>query len=84
MVDSPRGRDLWLFLLCGLLAGGGALRGRSGGEGWRVDMMDVGHGQAIAISRNGQALLYDSGGAGRAATRRSRSCCPTCAGRDSG
>ncbi|WP_392454108.1 DNA internalization-related competence protein ComEC/Rec2 [Edwardsiella piscicida] len=56
------GRDLWLCLLCGLLAAGGALRGRSGSEGWRVEMMDVGHGQAIAISRRGQALLYDSGG----------------------
>ncbi|WFO09480.1 DNA internalization-related competence protein ComEC/Rec2 [Edwardsiella ictaluri] len=55
-------RDLWLFLLCGLLAVGWGLYGRRSGEGWRVDMMDVGHGQAIAISRNGQALLYDSGG----------------------
>ncbi|WCF13442.1 hypothetical protein N4G58_06535 [Edwardsiella piscicida] len=47
-------------------------------------MMDVGHGQAIAISRRGQALLYDSGDAGRAATRRSRSCCHTFVGRGSG
>ncbi|WP_416045266.1 MBL fold metallo-hydrolase [Edwardsiella ictaluri] len=55
-------RDLWLFLLCGLFAVGWGPYGRRSGEGWRVDMMDVGHGQAIAISRNGQALLYDSGG----------------------
>lgn len=28
---------------------------------WRVDMLDVGHGLAIVISRNGQATLYDTG-----------------------
>ena len=28
---------------------------------WRLDMLDVGHGLAIAIERNGKALLYDTG-----------------------
>lgn len=28
---------------------------------WRVDMLDVGHGLAVAISRNGEATLYDTG-----------------------
>ncbi len=29
---------------------------------WRADMLDVGHGLAVVISRNNQALLYDTGG----------------------
>ena len=29
---------------------------------WRVDMLDVGHGLAVVISRHGQATLYDTGG----------------------
>ncbi|WP_034948546.1 ComEC family protein [Erwinia oleae] len=28
---------------------------------WRVDMLDVGHGLAVVISRNGEATLYDTG-----------------------
>lgn len=28
---------------------------------WRLDMLDVGHGLAIAVERNGKALLYDTG-----------------------
>lgn len=28
---------------------------------WRVDMLDVGHGLAVVISRNGKATLYDTG-----------------------
>ncbi|MCG8709040.1 ComEC family protein [Brenneria sp. 4F2] len=28
---------------------------------WRVDMLDVGHGLAVVIERNGKAMLYDSG-----------------------
>lgn len=28
---------------------------------WRMDMLDVGHGLAVVISRGGKALLYDSG-----------------------
>nr|WP_113867017.1 ComEC family protein [Brenneria salicis]NMN91398.1 competence protein ComEC [Brenneria salicis ATCC 15712 = DSM 30166]RBP61760.1 competence protein ComEC [Brenneria salicis ATCC 15712 = DSM 30166]RLM30491.1 ComEC family protein [Brenneria salicis ATCC 15712 = DSM 30166] len=28
---------------------------------WRVDMLDVGHGLAIVIERNGKAVLYDTG-----------------------
>lgn len=30
-------------------------------EGWRVDMLDVGHGLAVLIERNGSLLLYDTG-----------------------
>ncbi len=29
---------------------------------WRLDMLDVGHGLAVVLSRHGHALLYDSGG----------------------
>lgn len=29
---------------------------------WRLDMLDVGHGLAIVIERQGRALLYDTGG----------------------
>ncbi|MTD26611.1 ComEC family protein [Erwinia sorbitola] len=28
---------------------------------WRVDMLDVGHGLAVVISRQGEATLYDTG-----------------------
>ncbi|MBK4724027.1 ComEC family protein [Pantoea agglomerans] len=28
---------------------------------WRVDMLDVGHGLAVVVSRNGEATLYDTG-----------------------
>lgn len=28
---------------------------------WRVDMLDVGHGLAIVISKQGKAILYDTG-----------------------
>lgn len=28
---------------------------------WRVDMLDVGHGLAVVVERNGKALLYDTG-----------------------
>jgi len=28
---------------------------------WRVDMLDVGHGLAVVISRQGEAILYDTG-----------------------
>lgn len=28
---------------------------------WQVDMLDVGHGLAVVISRNGKAVLYDTG-----------------------
>ncbi|MBP1128942.1 competence protein ComEC [Serratia sp. PL17] len=39
---------------------------------WRVDMLDVGHGLATVIEKNGQAIVYDTGprwGAGSAAGR---------------
>ena len=28
---------------------------------WRVDMLDIGHGLAVVVSRNGEAVLYDTG-----------------------
>ncbi|MGQ3903351.1 ComEC family protein [Mixta calida] len=28
---------------------------------WRLDMLDIGHGLALVVSRNGHALLYDTG-----------------------
>ncbi|MDP2571268.1 DNA internalization-related competence protein ComEC/Rec2 [Vibrio penaeicida] len=28
---------------------------------WRVDMLDVGHGLAVLIEKNGKAILYDTG-----------------------
>lgn len=28
---------------------------------WRLDMLDIGHGLALVISRNGHALIYDTG-----------------------
>jgi len=31
------------------------------GEKWRVDMVDVGHGLAVLISKNGKGVLYDTG-----------------------
>ncbi|CAI1559403.1 ComEC family competence protein [Serratia quinivorans] len=39
---------------------------------WRVDMLDVGHGLAMVIEKNGRAILYDTGprwGTGSAAGR---------------
>ncbi|WP_238485619.1 DNA internalization-related competence protein ComEC/Rec2 [Rahnella ecdela] len=30
-------------------------------ERWRVDMLDVGHGLSVLISRNGKGVLYDTG-----------------------
>ncbi|CAE6910561.1 DNA internalization-related competence protein ComEC/Rec2 [Vibrio sp. B1FLJ16] len=30
-------------------------------EGWRVDVLDVGHGLAVIIEKDGQVLLYDTG-----------------------
>lgn len=34
---------------------------RTDGENWRVDMVDVGHGLAMLISKNGKGVLYDTG-----------------------
>nr|WP_261162595.1 ComEC family protein [Serratia grimesii] len=39
---------------------------------WRVDMLDIGHGLAMVIEKNGQAIVYDTGprwGTGSAAAR---------------
>jgi len=30
-------------------------------ERWRIDMLDVGHGLSVLISRNGKGILYDTG-----------------------
>lgn len=43
-------------LLCGLL-----WRERQQDYHWRVDMIDVGHGLAVIIEREGKAVIYDSG-----------------------
>ncbi len=32
---------------------------------WRVDVLDIGHGLAVLIERNGESILYDTGGAWR-------------------
>ena len=34
---------------------------RTEDEKWRVDMVDVGHGLAMLISKNGKGVLYDTG-----------------------
>lgn len=34
---------------------------KSNHAGWRIDMLDVGHGLAIVIQKQGHALLYDTG-----------------------
>lgn len=34
---------------------------RTEGEKWRMDMVDVGHGLAVLISKNGKGVLYDTG-----------------------
>jgi competence protein ComEC len=52
-------KSYWLnmIVLCALLfLPRDSLRPR-----WRLDMLDVGHGLAIAIERNGKAFLYDTG-----------------------
>ncbi len=33
----------------------------SSGEGWKVDVLDVGHGLAVIIEKGGKILLYDTG-----------------------
>lgn len=47
------------MLACGLLL----FSWRSSGPkpDWRVDMLDIGHGLAVVISRQGEAILYDTG-----------------------
>ncbi len=37
------------------------LRPKSPAPSWRVDMLDVGHGLAVVIERQGKAWLYDTG-----------------------
>lgn len=53
--------------VCGLL-----WREREPTYSWRVDMLDVGHGLAMVVEKNGRAILYDTGprwGTGSAAGR---------------
>ncbi|NDL62922.1 ComEC family protein [Enterobacteriales bacterium SAP-6] len=38
-----------------------APRDRADRPRWRVDMLDVGHGLAVSVERDGKALLYDTG-----------------------
>ncbi|WP_395839629.1 DNA internalization-related competence protein ComEC/Rec2 [Edwardsiella tarda] len=58
------GWDAGHALLASLLALTGPLAECAEAEatGWRVEMMDVGHGLAVLIQRHGHALLYDTGG----------------------
>ncbi|WP_325892947.1 DNA internalization-related competence protein ComEC/Rec2 [Grimontia sp. NTOU-MAR1] len=32
-------------------------------DGWQVDVLDVGHGLAVLVEKNGEAILYDTGAA---------------------
>lgn len=45
-----------------LLLSGPLIRQRHD-NGWAVHMLDIGHGLAIVIERNGRAMLYDTGNA---------------------
>ena len=56
------GKDSGHALLVSLCALAGVLAARGDSTGWRVEMMDVGHGLAVLIQRQGHALLYDTGG----------------------
>ncbi len=44
-----------------LLAAMGVWLNMKAPERWRVDMIDVGHGLATLISKNGKGILYDTG-----------------------
>ncbi|MTD40526.1 DNA internalization-related competence protein ComEC/Rec2 [Erwinia sp. CPCC 100877] len=51
-------------LTLGILAVLGMPLWRQGpSPGWQVHMLDIGHGLAMVVERNGRALLYDSGNA---------------------
>ena len=50
-----------LSLICSLCALSVAWLIRIPPERWRVDMLDVGHGLSVLISRNGKGILYDTG-----------------------
>lgn len=47
-----------LLALCGLML---VWRQSGSKENWRVDMLDVGHGLALLIEKNGRGILYDTG-----------------------
>lgn len=49
------------FTLVSLCAAMIAWRSNSTEPNWRVDMLDVGHGLAMVISRNGEGVVYDTG-----------------------
>ncbi|MCC3701125.1 ComEC family protein [Rouxiella badensis] len=47
-----------VIALCGVML---LWRQSSTRENWRVDMLDVGHGLAVLIEKNGRGVLYDTG-----------------------
>lgn len=47
-----------VIALCGLML---CWRQTASRENWRLDMLDVGHGLAILIEKNGRGILYDTG-----------------------
>ncbi|MFU2316739.1 ComEC family protein [Rahnella sp. PCH160] len=51
----------WLSILLSFCAVSVVWYGRVPAERWRVDMLDVGHGLSVLISRNGKGILYDTG-----------------------
>ncbi|WP_072010211.1 ComEC family protein [Rahnella aquatilis] len=50
-----------LSLLLSLFAISFVWLNRNPAERWRVDMLDVGHGLSVLISKNGRGVLYDTG-----------------------
>lgn len=47
-----------VMTLCGLML---FWRQTASKESWRLDMLDVGHGLAVLIEKNGRGILYDTG-----------------------
>ncbi|WP_369788619.1 ComEC family protein [Rouxiella sp. WC2420] len=47
-----------VMAICGLML---LWRQTTNKENWRLDMLDVGHGLAILIEKNGRGVLYDTG-----------------------
>ena len=50
-----------LSLLLSLFAISSVWLNRNPSERWRVDMLDIGHGLSVLISKNGRGILYDTG-----------------------
>ncbi|WP_255562105.1 DNA internalization-related competence protein ComEC/Rec2 [Rahnella sp. PD12R] len=51
----------WLSILVSFCTLSVVWYARIPAERWRVDMLDVGHGLSVLISRNGKGILYDTG-----------------------